>query len=108
VSDLLVGEALGKLEDGDEREAGGVGSRAALLDGYEAEAGRRVPRGRLPYWEVMATVRWAVIALMQAARHRSGAETSLELALTAHVVPALELDLLDMVERVDAGEGLAA
>jgi aminoglycoside phosphotransferase (APT) family kinase protein len=86
-----------------DREAGGVGSREALLAGYEAEAGRRVPRELLPYWEIMATVRWAVIALQQAARHRSGAEPSLELALTAHVVPALELDLLTMIERAEAG-----
>jgi aminoglycoside phosphotransferase (APT) family kinase protein len=82
-----------------DRDAGGIGSRAAFLDGYEAEAGRRVPRERLTYWEVMATVRWAVIALQQAARHRTGAERSLELALTAHVVPALELDLVDLIGR---------
>jgi len=87
-----------------DREAGGVGSRAAFLDRYEAEAGRRIPRERLRYWEVMATVRWAVIALQQAARHRSGAERSLELALTGHIVPALELDLLRMIDEADAAE----
>jgi aminoglycoside phosphotransferase (APT) family kinase protein len=91
-----------------DREAGGVGSRAAFLDGYEAEAGRYVPRERLRYWEIMATVRWAVIALQQAARHGSGAEPSLELALTAHVVPALELDLLTLIDRADAEEAEAA
>ena len=57
-----------------EREAGGIGSRAAFLDGYEAAAGAARSTARaVPYWEVMATVRWAVIALMQAARHYSGA-----------------------------------
>ncbi len=50
---------------------------------------------RLGYWEVMAHVRWAVIALQQAERHASGAQESLELALTAHVVPELELEILD-------------
>ena len=49
----------------------------------------------------MATLRWAIIALQQAERHVSGGETSLELALTAHVVPGLELDLLAMT-REDA------
>jgi aminoglycoside phosphotransferase (APT) family kinase protein len=90
-----------------DREAGGVGSRAAFLGGYEAEAGRPVPRERLLYWEIMATVRWAVIALQQAARHWSGAEPSLELALTAHIVPGLELDLLTMIERADMEEPAA-
>lgn len=83
------------------REAGGIGSREALLQGYEAEAGQAVDRDRVAYWEVMATVRWAVIALMQAARHFAGQEDSLELALTAHVLPVLELDLLTRIEEIE-------
>ena len=47
--------------------------------------GTPIDRAAVPYWEVMGTVRWAVIALMQAARHFAGSEDSLELALTAHV-----------------------
>ena len=83
------------------REAGGVGSRAALLDGYEASAGWPVDREAVPYWEVMGAVRWAVIALMQAARHYRDREASLELALTAHVLPVLELDLLTRVAEIE-------
>jgi aminoglycoside phosphotransferase (APT) family kinase protein len=83
------------------QEAGGVGSRAALLAGYEAEAGHGIDRAAVPYWEVMGTVRWAVIALMQAARHFAGHEDSLELALTAHVLPVLELDLLTRVREIE-------
>ena len=49
----------------------------------------------------MGTVRWAVIALMQAARHFAGSEQSLELALTAHVLPVLELDLLTRVREIE-------
>jgi aminoglycoside phosphotransferase (APT) family kinase protein len=85
-----------------EREAGGIGSREALLGGYEAEAGRAVDRAAVPYWEVMGTARWAVIALMQAARHHTGGQRSLELALTAHVLPVLELDLLRRVREIEA------
>jgi hypothetical protein len=48
----------------------------------------------------MATIRWAVIAADQAARHLSGQERSLELALTGHIVPELELDVLAMVEAL--------
>jgi len=78
-----------------EREAGGVGSREAFLAAYERRAGRAVDRARLGYWETMAHARWAVIALQQADRHASGAEESLELALTAHVVPELEWEILE-------------
>jgi aminoglycoside phosphotransferase (APT) family kinase protein len=84
-----------------EREAGGIGSREALFAGYEAEARHPIDRAAVPYWEVMGTVRWAVIALMQAARHFAGDEDSLELALTAHVVPVLELDLLTRVREIE-------
>lgn len=82
-------------------EAGGIGTRAALLAGYAAASGRPVDRAAVAYWEVMATVRWAVIALMQAARHFDGRESSLELALTAHVLPVLELDLLTRIQEIE-------
>ena len=85
------------------REAGGIGSREALLAGYEAESGRPVERPLVPFWEVMATVRWAVIAMQQAERHYSGAEPSLELALTGQVLPQLELDLLTRIAEIEAG-----
>lgn len=84
-----------------EREAGGIGSRESLFAGYEAEAGHPIDRSAVPYWEVMGTVRWAVIALMQAARHFADREDSLELALTAHVLPVLELDLLHRIREIE-------
>jgi hypothetical protein len=48
------------------------------------------------WWELAATVRWAVIAAAQAERHLSGREDNLELALTGHIVPELEMDVLRM------------
>ncbi|MCW5698977.1 MAG: hypothetical protein KIT00_03965 [Rhodospirillales bacterium] len=51
----------------------------------------------------MAHMRWAIIALQQARRHLSGEQISIELALTGHIVPELELEILDMTEeRADA------
>jgi aminoglycoside phosphotransferase (APT) family kinase protein len=84
-----------------EREAGGIGSRAAFYRGYERESGRSVDAARVPYWEAVATVRWAVIALQQAQRHLSGREPSLELALTGRLVPELEFDLLRHIEMIE-------
>ena len=85
----------------DERVCGGVGSLDALIDGYEAESGRNVDRARVGYWQVMATMRWAVIALQQADRFVSGGERNLELALTAHIVPELELEILSETAPAD-------
>ena len=80
----------------DDLEAGGVSSRADFFRGYEAESGTRVDGDAVRYWEVAAHVRWAVIALLQADRHLRGAETSLELALTSHLVPELEYEIMSL------------
>jgi len=84
-------------------EAGGIAGRDPFYDGYCEESGRTIDPGRIAYWEVMAHVRWAVIAAQQAVRHLSGAEPSLELALTGHVVPELELEILNMTKEQSHG-----
>ncbi len=79
---------------GSPHEAGGVGPRAALYAAYEDASGQRVDDDAVRFWEIAATIRWAVIALSQARRHMSGTEPSLELALTGHIVPELERDIM--------------
>jgi aminoglycoside phosphotransferase (APT) family kinase protein len=81
-----------------DREAGGVGAAQDFLAGYAKAGGRETPLGETRYWQAMAHLRWAVIALEQAERHRSGAQPSLELALTAHIVPELEQEILALTE----------
>jgi aminoglycoside phosphotransferase (APT) family kinase protein len=88
-----------------EREAGGIGARADFIGAYERASGRRVDPGRVRFWEVMAHIRWAVIALQQAERHLSGREPSLELALTGRIPPELELEALRLIEAADPLEG---
>jgi aminoglycoside phosphotransferase (APT) family kinase protein len=81
---------------GSAEEAGGIGSREAFYAGYAAEAGNAVDTARVTWWELAAHIRWAVIAIDQAERHLSGKEPSLELALTGHIVPELEWEILNM------------
>ncbi len=80
-------------------EAGGIGERRDFYAGYESVSGKPVDASQVRYWEVMAHVNWAVIALQQAGRHLSGEESSLLLALTGHIVPELEWELLAMTEN---------
>ena len=82
-----------------DQEAGGIGSRETFYQAYESVSERRIDQDTVSYWEVMAHVRWAVIALQQAQRYLSGDEQSLELALTSHLVPALELEILKMTGK---------
>lgn len=80
-------------------EAGAIGAREDFYRGYEMESHHKIDRAAVRYWEVMAHVTWAVIAIQQAERHWSGRESSLLLALTKHLVPELELEVLDMTEE---------
>ena len=74
-------------------EAGGIASREDFYAGYQA-AGGVIDDAAVRYWEIVAHLRWAVIALQQGERHLAGRQHSLELALTARIVPELELAVL--------------
>jgi len=75
-------------------EAGGIASRDDFYEGYEIESKRSIDRAQIRFWEVMAHVRWSVIALEQEHRHLSGREPSLELALTGRMLPEILHDLM--------------
>ena len=78
-------------------EAGGIAPRAPFYRGYERASGLTVDPERVAYWEVMAHLRWAVIALQQGERILSGGEEALDPALTGRIYPPeLELEVLNM------------
>lgn len=80
--------------------AGGIGELADFMDGYSTVSSRALSSAELRYWQVMAHVRWAIVAVQQAERHLSGQQRSLELALTGRMVPELEMDILELTEEV--------
>lgn len=82
-----------------DKEAGGIGKRDDFFRGYAAVSGKALDRAKVHYWEVMAHLNWAVIAMQQAQRHISGEEHSLMLALTGHIVPELEWEILNLTEN---------
>ncbi|MGE5169471.1 MAG: phosphotransferase family protein, partial [Rudaea sp.] len=83
---------------GQEREGGGITDLEPFVAGYASVAGHGISRAELDYWQVVAHLRWAVIALQQARRHLAGGEHSLELALTGRIVHELEYQMLQLVE----------
>ncbi|HEY1258385.1 MAG TPA: phosphotransferase family protein [Stellaceae bacterium] len=82
-----------------DREAGGIADRAPFYRGYESESGRAVDPQRVFFWEVLASVRWAIIALQQSDRHMLGGERSLDLALTGRRAGECELEILMLLDR---------
>jgi len=86
-----------------DREAGGIGTREAFYAGYESGAGRPVDDARVRYWEAVAPIRWAIIALQQGERHASGQEPSLDLALTGLRAIECDYDLLAELPKLKKG-----
>ncbi|TDF84036.1 phosphotransferase family protein [Pseudomonas sp. H9] len=75
-------------------DAGGIGALDDFLAGYRTVSALDLNAEALRFWQVMAHLRWAVIALQQYQRHQSGQQRSLELVLTGRLVPTLELEIL--------------
>lgn len=74
--------------------AGGVGTREELLDGYAAVAGWRPSREQLRWWELYATIRWGLMCGVQADRHLSGVDPSVELVAIGRRSAEQEFDVL--------------
>lgn len=84
-----------------DREGGGITSRDAFYQGYQSASGWVIDVQAVYFWEVIAHIRWAVIALQQVHRHMSGTQRSLELALTGRLLPDLEKEVLNMTKTTE-------
>ena len=80
---------------------GGLAPFAVFQQAYEKAYGQPIHLQAMACWQVMAEIRWAVIALQQANRNDSGAEYSLQLALSGQMVPEMEYHMLSLIEEID-------
>lgn len=88
----------------------GVGTRAELLAGYVAAGGTAPDPAVLHWWEVLGTLRWAVVCRLQARRYELGLETSIDFAMLGRKVCEQEYDLLAAIGlpgRPDTDSGVA-
>jgi aminoglycoside phosphotransferase (APT) family kinase protein len=81
-----------------DREAGGIAARAAFYREYEAASGRHLDAGRVRFWEVLANLRWAVIALQQSDRYLIGGSRDLSTAIIGRRATECELELLMLLD----------
>jgi hypothetical protein len=77
-----------------DRPLGGFGAWGAFAQGYWAQSGEGLDPARLHFWQVLALVRWAIIALRQGQRFRPSQGASLEFGLTAWRLPELCWEIL--------------
>jgi aminoglycoside phosphotransferase (APT) family kinase protein len=77
---------------------GGFGTYEDLFAAYERAGGGPVDPDVVRWWEVVGTLRWGVICMIQAERHLSGRERSVELAAIGRRTVEQEYDLLRLIE----------
>jgi aminoglycoside phosphotransferase (APT) family kinase protein len=82
-----------------DREAGGIAAREKFYQAYEAASVRRLDPERVRFWEVLANVRWAVIALQQSDRCLIQGARDLVTAIIGRRATECDLELLMLLDR---------
>ena len=82
---------------GSDLPVAGVGEYAELLAAYESASGATVDPDVVHWWEVLGTLRWGVICVMQASSHLTGLSRSVELAAIGRRVCENEYDVLGLI-----------
>lgn len=79
----------------------GLGTREELLAAYAAASGVEVGPDELRWWEVMGTLKWGVMCIIQTVSHLAGLSRSVELAAIGRRVCETEYDLLLLLDDAD-------
>jgi len=83
---------------GSSKPVAGVGDYSELTDAYAQSAGHAVDVDVVRWWEVLGTLKWGIMCMMQANSHLSGAVRSHELAAIGRRVCENEHDLFLALE----------
>jgi aminoglycoside phosphotransferase (APT) family kinase protein len=90
---------------------GGFGDRDELVAAYREAGGAPVNGADLHWWDVLSTLKWAVMCIEQSQLYLSGQEDSLELLALGRRISESEWDLLNDLDELSpapgAGSGLA-
>jgi aminoglycoside phosphotransferase (APT) family kinase protein len=80
------------------KPVGGFGDVDELLAAYSAASGVDVEPATVRWWEVLGTLKWGIMCIVQAFTHLSGAARSVELATIGRRVCENEWDLLELLD----------
>lgn len=84
---------------GSPKPVAGLAEYAQLFEAYEAAGGCPVDPDVVRWWEVLGTMKWGIICIVQANAHLSGLARSHELAVIGRRVCENEHDLFLALER---------
>lgn len=82
---------------GGTKPVGGFGEYEELFAAYEAASGVAVDPDVVRWWEILGTLKWGVMCILQAASHLNGWSRSVELAAIGRRVCENEYDLLRLL-----------
>jgi aminoglycoside phosphotransferase (APT) family kinase protein len=91
---------------GEAGEVGGFGEREDLYAGYEEASGIRVDPDAVRWWEIMSSVKWGIMTILQAFTHLSGSRNSLEHAAIGRRTVETEWDVLELIRDARRGVGI--
>lgn len=83
---------------GSSRPAAGLGGLDEFLDAYREAGGEDVSPESLRWWQVLATLKWGIMCIVQASAHQRGASRSVELAAIGRRVAETQEDLLELID----------
>ena len=78
---------------GSRKPVAGIGEYDELIDAYEKASGVAVDREVIRWWEVLGTLKWGIMCMIQASSHLTGVARSHELAAIGRRVCENEYDL---------------
>jgi len=81
-------------------EVAGIGSKAELLESYEAAGGRSFDATELRWWEILATLRWGNACLVLVDDFRCGRTRSIEMAMVGRRIAEVEYDALSLLPEL--------
>ena len=82
---------------GAELPVGGFGTREELFAGYESAGGCKVDPGRVHLWEILGTLKWGIMCMMQYGVFERGIDRSVERAAIGRRSSETEIDLLELL-----------
>lgn len=83
---------------GSENPVAGIGDYQSLMTAYERASGLKVDRELVRWWEVLGTLKWGIMCMIQASSHLLGLIRSHEMAAIGRRVCENEYDLLLALE----------
>jgi aminoglycoside phosphotransferase (APT) family kinase protein len=77
----------------------GLGTYEQLFDAYETESGVRPDVATVRWWEILGTLKWGIMCIVQAHTHLNGVSRSHELAAIGRRVCENEFDILNLLRE---------